>query len=394
MDMQSAPLSPPHEHLAPLLGHRSGSGSLWNMRLAAMGRPVTHPCRTSAAVQEVRPLVLLPPRAAVASSPRLAEPSHSTPGRISLRAAIVVGSAGLAGLPLLHRRRLCRWRLLRPSLPRPRGDIATFRRAAAVGEDWNGDQSQLDLMEADHCLLVDEDDNILGSTSKAAAHRCTFPAGPPERSLKLHRAFSVFLFDEQGRLLLQQRSRQKITFPLVWTNTCCSHPLHGQRPPEVDLPADVAAGTVPGIKRAAIRKLGHELGIPASQLPPESFKFLTRLHYCATDKTEPEPGMWGEHELDYVLLLRAAVDLQPNIDEVDAVRYVTFEELQDMLDARSGLSWSPWFRILVEHFLPSWWDRLDDALGTDGFVDGRIHHMDLVGKDDPMVAPMGSKLLV
>jgi len=338
--------------------------------------------------------VLLPPRAAVASSPRLAEPSHSTPGRISLRAAIVVGSAGLAGLPLLHRRRLCRWRLLRPSLPRPRGDIATFRRAAAVGEDWNGDQSQLDLMEADHCLLVDEDDNILGSTSKAAAHRCTFPAGPPERSLKLHRAFSVFLFDEQGRLLLQQRSRQKITFPLVWTNTCCSHPLHGQRPPEVDLPADVAAGTVPGIKRAAIRKLGHELGIPASQLPPESFKFLTRLHYCATDKTEPEPGMWGEHELDYVLLLRAAVDLQPNIDEVDAVRYVTFEELQDMLDARSGLSWSPWFRILVEHFLPSWWDRLDDALGTDGFVDGRIHHMDLVGKDDPMVAPMGSKLLV
>lgn len=62
----------------------------------------------------------------------------------------------------------------------------------------------------------------------------------------LHRAFSVFLFDSKNRLLLQQRAKSKITFPSVWTNTCCSHPLYGFEPTEVDTPADLQAGTVPG----------------------------------------------------------------------------------------------------------------------------------------------------
>lgn len=75
-----------------------------------------------------------------------------------------------------------------------------------------------------------------------------------------------------GRLLLQQRAASKITFPDVWTNTCCSHPLHGYDPPELDTDADVAAGSVPGAKRAAVRKLGHELGIAPQQLPLEGFR--------------------------------------------------------------------------------------------------------------------------
>lgn len=102
----------------------------------------------------------------------------------------------------------------------------------------------------------------------------------------LHRAFSVFLFDSQNRLLLQQRASEKITFPDMWTNTCCSHPL--------GIPGETGVGleaAVQGVRRAAQRKLKHELGIQAKQVPLDAFEFLTRIHYKA-----PSDGKWGEHE--------------------------------------------------------------------------------------------------
>lgn len=107
----------------------------------------------------------------------------------------------------------------------------------------------------------------------------------------LHRAFSVFLFDEQNRLLLQQRATEKITFPDMWTNTCCSHPLA--------MPSETGASlteSVAGVKRAAQRKLDQELGIPAEQVPIDNFRFLTRIHYKA-----PSDGKWGEHESEFGL---------------------------------------------------------------------------------------------
>lgn len=102
----------------------------------------------------------------------------------------------------------------------------------------------------------------------------------------LHRAFSVFLFDSNKRLLLQQRATEKITFPDMWTNTCCSHPLG--IPGETGAQLDAA---VLGVKRAAQRKLNHELGIKPEQVPLEKFEFFTRIHYKA-----PSDGKWGEHE--------------------------------------------------------------------------------------------------
>lgn len=102
----------------------------------------------------------------------------------------------------------------------------------------------------------------------------------------LHRAFSVFLFNSKKELLLQQRASEKITFPDMWTNTCCSHPL--------GIPGETGStldASILGVKRAAQRKLKQELGINPEQVPLEKFNFLTRIHYKA-----PSDGKWGEHE--------------------------------------------------------------------------------------------------
>jgi len=236
-----------------------------------------------------------------------------------------------------------------------------------------GAATQEDFMAKDECITVDADDNVLGHAPKFDCHRFT-PATPRGQ---LHRAFSVFLFDPKGRLLLQQRAAGKITFPGVWTNTCCSHQLHGQAPSELDDAAAVRAGVAMGAKRAAVRKLGHELGIPAAQVPLTQFKFLTRLHYYASDAVTHGPHTpWGEHEIDYVLFIQAKVDVTPNAEEVQAVRYVTPAELRTLL-ADPALRWSPWFRAILERWGWAWWADLRAALRTDKHVDrATIHRFD------------------
>jgi isopentenyl-diphosphate Delta-isomerase len=108
----------------------------------------------------------------------------------------------------------------------------------------------------------------------------------------LHRAFSAFVFrPSDGRLLLQQRASEKITFPDMWTNTCCSHPLD-------DFEAEKVESEQLGVKVAASRKLEHELGIPRSQTSVDQFQYLTRIHYLA-----PSNGIWGEHEGTFPLSL-------------------------------------------------------------------------------------------
>ena len=72
-------------------------------------------------------------------------------------------------------------------------------------------------MMEENCILVDKEDNIIGKDSKV---NCHIGEG------KLHRAFSVLLFNNSGDLLIQKRAREKITFPSIWANSCCSHPLH------------------------------------------------------------------------------------------------------------------------------------------------------------------------
>jgi len=244
--------------------------------------------------------------------------------------------------------------------------------AAMASQAWDGTGTQDDFMRRDECLVVDKDDRVVGHNNKYACHQFNTPETPTGI---LHRAFSVFLFDASNRLLLQQRASEKITFPNVWTNTCCSHPLFGYTPSEVDQPEDVESGVTPGVKAAAVRKLLHELGISSEQLPVDQFRFLTRLHYCAEDSVTYGPGApWGEHELDYILFIKATVDVHPNPEEVRDTKYVTLQELKEMMHPGSGLLWSPWFRIIAENFLDRWWADLDATLTTNEHVDTQTIH--------------------
>ena len=114
------------------------------------------------------------------------------------------------------------------------------------------DEIQVSLLQ-EQCIVVDVNDKVIGSDTKKNCH-----LNENIKSGLLHRAFSVFLFDSRGLLLLQQRSASKITFPEYFTNTCCSHPLN--RPQELEEKEGL------GVKRAAQRKLQHELGIPPEEV--------------------------------------------------------------------------------------------------------------------------------
>ena len=217
------------------------------------------------------------------------------------------------------------------------------------------DAEQIRLMD-EVCIVLDSRDTPIGSASKKTCHLMT----NINRGL-LHRAFSVFLFSPKHstRLLLQQRASEKITFPDLWTNTCCSHPLGVPGETGSDLPSSIA-----GVKRAAQRKLQHELGIPPEQVPIEAFHFLTRIHY----KAASGDGPWGEHEIDYILFIEADVDLDINKNEVRDAKYVDAAELKAMItqdESRGGKEeaksfFTPWFRLICQTMLFEWWEKLLD----------------------------------
>jgi isopentenyl-diphosphate delta-isomerase len=207
------------------------------------------------------------------------------------------------------------------------------------------DEEQIRLMD-EVCIVLDEQDVPIGKASKKICHLMT----NIDKGL-LHRAFSVFLFNDKNELLLQQRATEKITFPDMWTNTCCSHPQ--------GIPGETGStlpDAIEGVKRAAQRKLDHELGIKKEQVPIEDFRFLTRIHYKA-----PSDGKWGEHEIDYILFIKAKVDLDVNPNEVRATQYVTADDLKKQFEDPS-LKFTPWFKLICNSMLFEWWSHLDSGL--------------------------------
>lgn len=154
--------------------------------------------------------------------------------------------------------------------------------------------------------LVDDQGNAAGSLPVAAAH--TAPG-------QLHRAFSVLLFDDTGRVLLQQRAAVKTRFPLLWTNTCCGHPLPGQ---------DVA--------EAAGVRLGEELGLSAD---------LTEVGRFTYQASDPATGR-VEYEFDHVLIGQVeGIAPEPNPDEVAEIEWVDPERLAAEV-AENPDRYTPW----------------------------------------------------
>ena len=234
----------------------------------------------------------------------------------------------------------------------PEADIDTD--VADLMASQSSDSIQAGMM-AEAVLQVDENDVVVGPVSKADSHY---------QSGKLHRAFSVLLFNSEGKLLLQQRAHDKITFPSVWANSCCSHPLASEE--EMD------ETNARGVKIAAIRKLDQELGIAADSLNIDDFVFITKMRYSARMNAD-----WIEREIDHILMIQADVELNPNPNEVSNVKWVSAAELEDMLVEPDGDDViSPWFRCIAARLMnEEWWSAIGDKEACEALQDNVIHDM-------------------
>lgn len=181
--------------------------------------------------------------------------------------------------------------------------------------------------EDEELILVDRNDNEVGHLSKALCHN---GAGV------LHRAFSLFLFDDSGRLLLQQRSEGKRLWPGYWSNSCCSHPRRGE-----------------SMETATMRRLSDELNIEAS--------LEHAYHFCYT-AAYGEAG--SENELCHVYLGNAGNDIQPNQSEIAGVRFVSAAALGEEL-AQFPERFTPWFKQEWRELAENHREQLAVYLGSD-----------------------------
>lgn len=152
-----------------------------------------------------------------------------------------------------------------------------------------------------HVVLVDRENRILGTAPKLEAHNSNTP---------LHRGFSVFLFNKKGQLLLQQRSHTKKTFPLIWSNSFCGHPMLNES--NVD---------------AAKRRMRYELGIDGAEV----FEIIPDYKY--------KVAMNNIFENEICPILIAFTQEKPviNKDEVENIRWVNWDKFVQEIKQTSGI---------------------------------------------------------
>lgn len=176
--------------------------------------------------------------------------------------------------------------------------------------------------DSEELILVDERDREVGTLSKGACH---------DGEGVLHRAFSVFLFDPAGRLLIQQRAGGKRLWPLYWANSCCSHPRAGEVMAE-----------------ATVRRTLEELGVSAQ------LAFVYKFQYQAVYR-----DLGAEHELCWVYIGRTSeTDVRPNPSEIADWRFLLPEDV-DVLVADDNADVAPWFRMEWRDLRRAYWDRVE-----------------------------------
>ncbi len=170
-------------------------------------------------------------------------------------------------------------------------------------------------MSSQEVILVNEQDEPITSIGKMEAH---------EKGL-LHRAFSIFIFNSKGELLLQQRAATKYHGALLWSNTCCSHPYINE-----------------SVESAAARRLKEELGFTTS---------LKKI-FCFIYRAEVENGLI-EHEYDHVFAGEFEGDIFFNPDEVRAYKYRSIKEIKESFQKQPA-NFTSWFRIVFPR-IEKWW---------------------------------------
>ena len=169
-------------------------------------------------------------------------------------------------------------------------------------------------------ILVDEQDREIGSDSKSACH---------QGSGVLHRAFSIFVFNSQDEVLLQQRSAAKPLWPLFWSNTCCSHPRLGE-----------------SMELAVKRRLEQELG------------FACPLTYLYKFRYQAQFGELGaEHELCSVYFGRYDGPVDANSSEIADWRFIDIKSLNRELETESD-RFTPWFKLEWERIQAEFLDAI------------------------------------
>lgn len=164
---------------------------------------------------------------------------------------------------------------------------------------------------AEFVILVNERDEQIGLMEKMEAH---------EKAV-LHRAFSVFVFNEKNELLLQQRAAHKYHSPLLWANTCCSHQRDGE--------SNIEAGK---------RRLYEEMGFVCE------IKEVTSFIYKA-----PFDNGLTEHELDHIMVGNYNADPAVNSDEVAAFRWMNLTDVKKDIAENPG-EYTAWFKIIFEKY--------------------------------------------